>query len=215
MAPAQSANSKQELSTKDAMFLLELMRDSPQAILFHIGPYCQKTGTKPNTIVKRLGEIKKRNRLNIVTTTSPPGGGNSNFAAPRVSSAVKRERGGDDSEAKPKVKGEWAPKTGKQHAPEALFTERVKVETSSSHGLGSVAAYGLPSPAESAAGTPFMPVAAAGGVAASPMAAAGAIMAQIPLYMPQKRSSSDREEYERDSSANRNGVTNKKIKTEI
>ncbi|KIX99282.1 uncharacterized protein Z520_04858 [Fonsecaea multimorphosa CBS 102226] len=205
MAPTQNTNNKQELSTKDAMFLLELMRDSPQPILFHIGPYCHKTGAKPNTIVKRLGEIKKRNGLNIVTTTSPPSGNNNGFAVPRVSSAAKRETG-EDSEAKPKVKRERvAPKTtGKQNAPDLSIAEQhVKVETGNPHPHDLGVAYGLPSPAESAA----EPLFATPTAAAPTPVATGANVAQIFGYMPQKRSLDDRDSID-------NGVPNKKVKAE-
>ncbi|EXJ69678.1 uncharacterized protein A1O5_06749 [Cladophialophora psammophila CBS 110553] len=198
MAPAQQAGSKQELSIKDAMFLLELMRDSPQAILFYISPYCQKTGAKPNTVAKRLSEIKKRNGLNIVTTTNPSTG-NNGYAVPKAASTAKCGSGDDESDAKPKAKRERAPKAaGKPFAPELPSANWVKVEASDSQGLG--AAYSLPSPADSTAGATPLGTAAVGGIN-------GWSMAQIPFYMSQKkRSLDDWDEREHHS--------NKKIKNE-
>ncbi|KAH0828382.1 hypothetical protein FOPE_01649 [Fonsecaea pedrosoi] len=200
MAPGQQ--SKQELSSKDAMFLLELMRDSPQAILFHIGPYCEKTGTKPNTIVKRLGEIKKRNGLNIITTTSPPNGNTRAYAAPKAPSKSK-PKSADDKETKPNIKAELEPQSGKLNATELAMANGFKVEMSDPSSPG--VAYGLPSPAESAAGA---------GKAATPTTN-GVPMAHMPLYMPQKRRVDDHEGYGRDvAAAAKGGRMNKKIKTE-
>ncbi|KAK5462706.1 hypothetical protein LTS15_002418 [Exophiala xenobiotica] len=65
--PSDSTEAKN--AVRDAMYLFDLFRESPQPVLINIGPYAAKTGAKPNTIIKRLGEIKKRNHLNIITTT--------------------------------------------------------------------------------------------------------------------------------------------------
>ncbi|KIW92911.1 uncharacterized protein Z519_06760 [Cladophialophora bantiana CBS 173.52] len=198
MAPTQQASSKQELSTKDAMFLLELMRDSPQPILFYISPYCQKTGAKPNTVAKRLSEIKKRNGLNIVTTTNPPTG-NNGYAVPKAACAGKRGRGDDESEGKPNVKrGRALKAAGEPFAQEPPSVNRVKVEASDFQGLG--VTYSLPSPADSTAGTTPLGTTAMGEIT-------GWSMTQIPLYMSQKkRTLNDFQEREHD--------INKKIKTE-
>ncbi|KAJ9504326.1 hypothetical protein LTR99_005743 [Exophiala xenobiotica] len=71
MAPSSDTTDAKN-AVKDAMYLFDLFRESPQPVLINIGPYAAKTGAKPNTIVKRLGEIKKRNHLNIITTTQGP-----------------------------------------------------------------------------------------------------------------------------------------------
>ncbi|OAP57775.1 hypothetical protein AYL99_08513 [Fonsecaea erecta] len=186
MATGQTSNSKQDQLAKDAMFLLELMRDSPQAVLFHISPYCQKTGTKPNTIVKRLSEIKKRNKLNIITTTNPPGGHGNSYTFPKAD---------NNGEAAPKGKRKRASQSVKQSVPEGPFAGPVNVETKDAHDMGT--AYGLPSPAASAAG----------GFPA-PVTASIATMAQIPSYMPQKRTLDDRDSFGFEA-------VNKKIKTEF
>jgi len=68
MAPSSDATEAKNV-VKDAMYLFDLFRESPQPVLINIAPYAAKTGAKPNTIIKRLGEIKKRNHLNIITTT--------------------------------------------------------------------------------------------------------------------------------------------------
>ena len=65
-SPIKSSN--MSTATKDAMFLFDLFRESPTPILIQIGPYANKTGAKPNTIIKRLAGIKARNGLNINTT---------------------------------------------------------------------------------------------------------------------------------------------------
>jgi hypothetical protein len=88
-----------------------------------------------NTIVKRLGEIKKRNGLNIVTTSSapgsPPGGKPTNSGA---------------GETKPKPKREKGSKSAKTAAP---VDNGVKTEAHPS-----AAMYSLPSPADSTPDTP-------------------------------------------------------------
>ena len=65
-SPIKSSN--MSTATKDALFLFDLFRESPTPILIQIGPYANKTGAKPNTIIKRLAGIKARNGLNINTT---------------------------------------------------------------------------------------------------------------------------------------------------
>ncbi|KAK4942642.1 hypothetical protein LTR10_017589 [Elasticomyces elasticus] len=67
MAPPSDAESKH--IAKDALYLFDIFRESPSPIVINIASYAAKTGAKTNTIVKHLGEIKKRHKLNIITTT--------------------------------------------------------------------------------------------------------------------------------------------------
>ncbi|KIW68081.1 hypothetical protein PV04_04049 [Phialophora macrospora] len=178
------ANNKSDLITKDAMYLFELMRDSPQPILLYITPYAEKTGTKANTIVKRLGEIKKRNGLNIITTTSPPSDVKSHTTPkPRASNPrveIKRER---------------KPNVAKISSPDSNNRGDVKVEESNTHAPGSPPVLGLPSPAASSPATPpsrwttganFSPAIAPGMVPGIAMSTP-----PMPLFMPQKRTFSE------------------------
>ncbi|KIX08928.1 uncharacterized protein Z518_00006 [Rhinocladiella mackenziei CBS 650.93] len=121
---------------KDAIYLFDLLRESPLPILIHIGAYAAKTGAKPNTIVKRLGDIKKRNRLNIITTTQ----GDSKTTL----------RSNDDGKAKVKPKRETEAKPTKAEPNEG----NVKLEDNDDgldlgHGLN--LGIGLPSPTDSTA----------------------------------------------------------------
>ncbi|EXJ91516.1 hypothetical protein A1O3_00064 [Capronia epimyces CBS 606.96] len=89
---------------KDAEFLFELLRESPGPIVICIAPYAEKENMKPNTIVKRLAEIKKRNNLNIVTTTQIPEGSKltlgANNDAGQAKVNAKRDRVVKDGKAK-------------------------------------------------------------------------------------------------------------------
>ncbi|KAL2423898.1 hypothetical protein ABEF95_009547 [Exophiala dermatitidis] len=95
MAPATdpTPNLDSAQVAKDATYLFEVFRESPQPITIHIGGYAAKTGAKPNTVIKRLSEIKKRNKLNLVTTTLTADEPKSNNkATPTKSNVVKKER---------------------------------------------------------------------------------------------------------------------------
>ncbi|EXJ61004.1 hypothetical protein A1O7_05157 [Cladophialophora yegresii CBS 114405] len=213
------SNNKSDLITKDAMYLFELMRDSPQPILLYITPYAEKTGTKANTIVKRLSEIKKRNRLNIVTTTSPPSGDTKSHtpATPRLRASNSNPR--QDGQ-KPSVKRERKADVAKStHHPDC----NVKVE-GSNHLGSSNAAHGLPSPAHSTPGTPPGKWTAANSRGATIRGSTGpgvgvdisTCQSQMPFYMPQKRAFDD---FETDADADTRYVKRedgviKKVKTE-
>lgn len=85
----------------------------------HIGGYAAKIGAKPNSIVKRLGEIKKRNSLNIVTTTQAPDAYKPNLGS------------GDAGQAKVKVKKERKAKSATdQDLHNGKAESKVKVEES-------------------------------------------------------------------------------------
>ncbi|OCT45602.1 hypothetical protein CLCR_01668 [Cladophialophora carrionii] len=203
-------NNKSDLMTKDAMYLFELMRDSPQPILLYITPYAEKTGTKANTIVKRLGEIKKRNGLNIITTTSPPGEIKTHHAhAAAAAAATARPRASNPRQdgAKSTVKCERKPAAATKSTQMIDSNNKfgdLKAEESNSLSISSstsnnsaaapapaAAAHGLPSPVASTPGTPpgkwtagTFPPAATGHAVAS---TAGLSPPQMPFYMPQKR----------------------------
>lgn len=72
---------------------MQIQTDLSLTEQIHIGGYAAKTGAKPNTVIKRLSEIKKRNKLNLVTTTLTADEPKSNNkATPTKSNVVKKER---------------------------------------------------------------------------------------------------------------------------
>lgn len=168
------------------------LTNRPLSKKIHIGPYAAKTGAKPNTIIKRLGEIKKRNNLNIVTTNATSGAA-AGVGSPGLPAPGGRANSSTAADTKPKVKREkkatttaadatTTKKRTKQNAPAALLQDLVKAEsdalsTTTTQGLG------IPSPAESTLGSNTMPA-----------------------YMAQKRGLADDGDQEE-------GVT-KKVKTE-
>jgi hypothetical protein len=158
----------------------------------YITPYAEKTGTKANTIVKRLSEIKKRNGLNIITTTSPPGDMKSH-PAPKPRGSNPRPAGEGSDVAKPTIKRERKSNVAKSTPPASNNHGDFKVEENNA--LGSPALHGLPSPAASTPATPPSRWTAVGNFrpTIAPVMGSGVGMSTppMPLYMPQKRAFSD------------------------
>ncbi|KAJ9604622.1 hypothetical protein H2200_010736 [Cladophialophora chaetospira] len=214
MSSSNQVNGRTDLVAKDAMYLFELMRDSPHPFLLHIGPYAEKTGTKPNSIIKRLGEIKKRNGLNIVTTTNAPGD-NRSYTTPRPrQSAIQ-----NDNVARPVgVKRERKPKPNTPKASNG--NNGVKTEDTPTP----AELHNLPTPATSpAATTPSSPPPTnlIGSAMNKPAFAnppapilvnpLTQVPMQMPAYMPQKRTLND---MGGDHYANGEANVLKKVKTE-
>lgn len=160
-APSQPPNAS--LVAKDAMFLFDLFRESPTPILvsfawlllrslliivkIHIGPFAEKTGAKPNTIIKRLAGIKARNGLNICTTLgnhkrSSPLEGGITKAQPIKKYAKKEGYQGYEDLARLRAKGE---------------DKEVMLPASSELKPDSVASNALPTPATSPSATVSSP----------------------------------------------------------
>jgi hypothetical protein len=121
-------------STFPSQYNIKSRTPSPTIQKLHIGPYAEKTGTKANTIVKRLSEIKKRNGLNIITTTNAPGDAKSyTTPKPRATNVKpKRER------------------VSKPQQPTSTTHASLKLEPRDAPAL-----HGLPSPPASAIDTPL------------------------------------------------------------
>ncbi|KAI1615341.1 hypothetical protein EDD36DRAFT_186417 [Exophiala viscosa] len=100
MASPSDAESKH--LAKDALYLFDILRESPTPIVINIGPYAAKTGAKTNTILKHLGEIKKRHKLNLITTTK---GSSDSIPKPRAAATgqTKKPRA---TKKEPEVKAE-------------------------------------------------------------------------------------------------------------
>ncbi|ETI24142.1 hypothetical protein G647_03511 [Cladophialophora carrionii CBS 160.54] len=219
-------NTKSDLITKDAMYLFEMMRDSPQPILLYIAPYAVKTGTKANTIVKRLGEIKKRNGLNIITTTSPPGDIKSHAHAAAATARPRASKPRQDG-TKSTVKCEKKPaaaksaqiidsnnKFGDLKAEESNSLSCSSTSsTSTAAAAAATAAHGLPSPADFTPGKWTASTSRPAAIGRAVASTAGVSPSQMPLYMPQKRAFSH---VEADSSQYVKSEDNaiKKVKTE-
>ncbi|KAJ9644256.1 hypothetical protein H2204_001607 [Knufia peltigerae] len=102
MASTQEASSPGH-NVKDALYLVEFLKQNPQAITFNVSPFAEKTGAKVRSIERRLKTIKKRNGLNIVisvnsgSVAAAAGGGGGAAAAttktakPKPRVAFKRE----------------------------------------------------------------------------------------------------------------------------
>ncbi|KKY17750.1 hypothetical protein UCRPC4_g05383 [Phaeomoniella chlamydospora] len=72
-----SSTSTSDINASDALYLFESLRYSTTPIVVNVASIAQARGpgTKPNTICKRLGGIKKKYGLNIVCTTVGGGDG--------------------------------------------------------------------------------------------------------------------------------------------
>ena len=149
----------------------------------HIGPYAEKTGTKANTIIKRLSMIQKRNGLNIITTTNPPGAEARTIMTPKSRAQTGGRSVKDEAkETKPTVKRERAATTPKR-AP----IDGVKFEEDDDDALSPPANHGLPSPAASTV-TDTLTNTWTSVKPSSKSAAPASNASQINSSLPQKRS---------------------------
>ena len=146
-----------------------LPSDGPLVLILHlqiqVGPYCEKTDSKPNTVQKRFSDFKKKYGLNISTTATLSDNSKIAPAKPRKPRAPRASKTNGNNQPEPKVKRETSAEETKAQAPEESDAE-IKVE-----GYDMTTANGLPSPANSS-------IDSTRNVGAS----------QISSFMPQKRS---------------------------